>query len=141
MPEETAVFAAVLLAAVFVWAAASKLFSYRRWNTTLDGYGLPLAAKSVAAPLVPVAELATAVLLIVATRAGAAAALALLSLFCLAIFRARSITGDKVPCGCFGGSEHRDYRAMLWRNTALILLSAAILGSDEPVTFGVPDAP
>ena len=141
MPVETARFAAMFLAAIFVWAAASKLFSFTRWNVTLNGYGLPRGVRAVAAPGVPVLELVTAALLLFATRAGAAAALAILSMFCLAILRAREKSGDQLPCGCFGGSEQRDYRTMLWRNTFLAGLAAIVLFADGKVAPVMPSAP
>lgn len=141
MPEATARFAAMLLAAVFVWAAASKLFSFTRWNVTLDGYGLPRVVRSIAAPVVPMIELATAALLLFASRAGAAAALAILGMFCLAILHARDVSGDYLPCGCFGGSEQRGYRSMLWRNAVLGGLAAIVLFAEGRIDPVVPGAP
>lgn len=141
MPDATARFAAMFLAAVFVWAAASKVFSYTRWNATLNGYGLPHALLAIAAPVVPMLEIVTAALLLFAPRAGAAAVLAILGMFSLAILRARDKSGDKLPCGCFGGSEQRDYRTMLWRNTFLAGLAAIVLFADGSVEPVLPDAP
>lgn len=141
MPDATARFAAMFLAAVFVWAAASKLFSFTRWNVTLNGYGLPRALRAIAAPAVPVLEIVAATLLLFVTRTGAAAALAILSMFCLAILRAREKTGDKLPCGCFGGSEQRDYRTMLWRNAFLAGLAAIVLFAEGRVAPVMPGAP
>ena len=141
MPDVTARFAATLLAAVFVWAATSKLFSFARWNVTLNGYDLPRAVRTVAAPVIPAVELVIAVLLLFATRAGAAGALALLSMFCLAILRAREKSGDRLPCGCFGGSEQRDYRSMLWRNAFLGGLAAIVLLADGRVAPFEPQVP
>lgn len=141
MPEATARFAAIVLAAILAWAATSKLLSFARWNVTLNGYGLPRVVRAIAAPGVPMLELLIAAGLVVAPRAGAAGALALLGAFCLAILRARAVSGDKLPCGCFGGSNERDYRTMLWRNSALVLLAAVVLGADEPVSIGMPAAP
>lgn len=142
MPETTARIAAVILSVAFGWASATKVFSFARWNLVLNGYGLPRAITSIAAPLVPVAEIGIALcLLFVSTRAGAAAALAMLAAFCLAILRARSIKGDRLPCGCFGGSESRRYQTMMWRNGFLGMLAAVVLLARDPVEVWIPATP
>ena len=128
MPEITARIAGLLLAGAFAWAAVAKVFVYRRWRQIVTRYGLPSGLDAVIAPVVPVGEAAIATTIVgFEPRVGAAAALAALSLFSFAIVRARSITGDRLPCGCFGGGEDRHYRTMLWRNAALGGLAAVVL--------------
>jgi hypothetical protein len=96
----------------------------------------------VATPLVPVVELATALTIaFVSARAGAAVALVLLAAFSLAVLHARSINGDRLPCGCFGGSEERHYRTMLWRNAALALLAALVFRARADVEVLTPSMP
>ena len=142
MPEATARIASLLLGATFAWAGVVKLLGYGRWSAILERYGLPGPLRAAAAPGVPAGEVAIAVTCaFVSPRAGAAAALALLSLFSLAVIRARSINGDRLPCGCFGGSEERHYRTMILRNAFLGALAGAVLLADgrvEPLSPALP---
>lgn len=119
-----------LLAAAFFWAAIAKASRPAAWRAALLGYRLPGPLVMPALVLVPVAEITAGVLLSaggVAGKAGAALAVALLAAFSLAVVRARRLTGDRLPCGCFGGSGTRDFRLMLVRNAALGAVAAAIL--------------
>lgn len=113
---------ALFLAAAFAWAAVAKVVRFAAWREALAGYRLPDVAEVAARPLVPLVEAVTAALLLAgggASRAGAALALALTAAFSLAVLRARRLQGDRLPCGCFGGSGRRDYRLMLVRNATL----------------------
>lgn len=134
MPETVARIAPLLLALAFAWAAIAKLSGFDRWRTALAGYSLPSAIERPSAVLVPIVELAVAfVTIAVSVRIGAIAAVVLLALFSLAILRARAIKGDRLPCGCFGGSAERHYSTMMMRNAALAILAAIVLVSDtEP---------
>jgi hypothetical protein len=119
---------ALLLAAVFGYAAVAKLAAPRRWRTALGGYDLPPRLRRPALVVVPLAEGAAALLLTLsAARAGAALGLALLSAFSLAVVRARARRGERLPCGCFGRSGVRDARLMLIRNALLAALCVAVL--------------
>src|SRR5688500_13155652 len=120
MPDTIARIASLALAVAFGWAGAAKLVSFRRWAEVLGRYGLPKPLKLIASVIAPPAELAiSATLILGATRAGALAALGALVVFTAAIFRARALNGDRLPCGCFGGSSKRHYKTMLMRNAAL----------------------
>jgi hypothetical protein len=124
--------ASYALALTFAWASATKLLRFSRWRRSLEGYGLRGTAADVVAAAVPPIELALAVLLVVGFRpVGAALSLALLATFSAAILRAARTRGSRLPCGCFGGDEARDYRLMLLRNAALGLLAAVILLGDR----------
>lgn len=119
-----------VLAVAFTWAAVAKASRPSAWRNALLGYGLPKPTIVPALVLVPVVEIGTGVLLSaggVAAKAGAALAVALLASFSLAVLRARQFGGDRLPCGCFGGSGRRDYRLMLVRNAFLGAVAAAIL--------------
>lgn len=119
-----------LLAVAFFWAAVAKASRPSAWRNALIGYQLPHSIVMPALVLVPVAEIVAGVLLSaggVASKAGAALSVALLAAFSLAVLRARRIRGDRLPCGCFGGSGSRDFRLMLVRNAALGAVAAAIL--------------
>lgn len=122
--------AAELLGVVFVWAAVAKIARFPIWRRDLEAYRLPgTAALAVA---VPVVELAVPALVVAGFGAAAAAlALVLLGCFSGAILRARRLHGDRLPCGCFGGQDRRDFRVLLVRNAALGAL--ALASFDDPV--------
>ena len=144
MPETVARIAPLLLALAFAWAAVAKLSGLERWRTALAGYGLPGPIERPTAALVPIAELAVAfVTIAVSVRLGALVALAMLALFSVAILRARSIKGDRLPCGCFGGSAVRHYTTMMLRNAALGTLAVIVFfsaGDTGDVSASVPAA-
>jgi hypothetical protein len=119
--------AAVVLVVTFAWASVAKVVAWARWRRAVALYRLGGAAFAVSVG-VPAGEALTALLLLRGWLApGAAAAIALLSSFSLAIARARLLEGDRLPCGCFGGAATRDARAMLVRNGSLGVLAAGIL--------------
>jgi hypothetical protein len=138
-------FAAAALAAVFVWAAASKVVGARRWRRALTAYGMPPALERTAAWAVPAAESIVPVLIVAGLlRAAAVWSCVLLVVFSAALVRARGRVGDRVPCGCLGRSGDMDVHAALARNVALLLVAAFAFGrtSDSPVIAwpGVPGA-
>jgi hypothetical protein len=117
------------LAAVFAWAAGSKLVAPQRWRESLAAYRLGVLERPALVG-VPFAEAAVGGLILAGASAyGAALALALLGVFSGAIVRARAVHGSLVPCGCFGRTKARDYRVLLARNLALALLAAAVLAT------------
>jgi hypothetical protein len=123
---------ALALVAVFAWAAVAKMVRYTAWNRALAAYGFDGATRQLAAPFVPTAEIATAIVLaFVSVQVGSALSLALLGGFSLAVLRARARRGNRLPCGCFGKTKARDYRLMLLRNGALAALAAVVLLSSE----------
>jgi hypothetical protein len=118
---------AATLAALFAWAAASKLIAPRRWREALAGYRLG-ALERPARVGVPLAEVAVGALIVSgAPGQGAGLSLAMLGAFSAAIVRARAVHGSLLPCGCFGRTKARDYRVLLARNLALALLAAGVL--------------
>ncbi len=136
MPTTASTLAAAVLACAFAWAAAAKLVQFKAWGAALDGYRIPRSLHPVALVGLPVAEIVVTVLLLAGPlKSGAALAVALVAVFSMAIIRARSLQGDKLPCGCFGRTEARDYRLMLIRNGVLAALAAAVLlsGTQEGV--------
>lgn len=113
------------LAAVFAVAAAAKLADRTAFAETLERFRLP----PVAAPAVPAAELAAALLLLVpgCARVGAAAALVLLALFTAAI-AATLRRGEQPDCGCFGASSRTPVGpGTIVRNGALAAVAAVVL--------------
>lgn len=112
--------AALVLAVLFGWAAASKTVRRGRWMEALGGYALPAGSVRLLSVAVPLAELSIVALMLSGrTKIGGAAAVVLLSAFSGSIVRARSMGGDRLPCGCFGGNRTLDFRLMLLRNTLL----------------------
>jgi uncharacterized membrane protein YphA (DoxX/SURF4 family) len=134
--------ASALLALAFAWAALAKLSSPRRWRRSLAVHDLPPRFGAAVAIATPAAELATAALIAgVGARIGAALALALLSVFTLALLRARSIAGDRLPCGCFGTSGERDWRAMIARNVLLGALAVYAIAAGGDLALTGVEAP
>lgn len=132
MTDTGVVLAAGILATVFAWAGTAKLVRWKTWRDGLRRYRLGVA-EVPATVGVPILELAIVAGLVAGfSRAAASLTLALLAGFCLAVLRARSITGDRLPCNCFGGDSAQDYRTMLVRNGLLGIPAAVLLirGSD-----------
>jgi hypothetical protein len=92
--------AAIGLAVVFLWAAASKFV--RRAQTADAFQALRLPAPVALATLVPVAETAIAAALLAVPNIGGALALAALGGFTFVIVRA---LGTGAPCACFGSNQ------------------------------------
>ena len=120
-------FAAAALAAVFVWAAASKVVGARRWRRALTAYGLPPSLERTAVWAVPVAESIVPVLIVAGLpRVASAWAGVLLVSFSGALVRARRRVGGRVPCGCLGGRGDIDVNVALARNVALLMAAAFV---------------
>jgi hypothetical protein len=131
MPETIARIASFLLAGAFAWASVAKLSDLGAWRNVLGGYGIPERARPPLVIGVPLFELAIAVVIVlVSVEIGAVLSVIALAAFSLAILRARSLNGDRLPCGCFGASNVRDYKTMMLRNAFLGLLAALVLVSD-----------
>lgn len=134
----------LMLAVVFVLAAQSKVRGRKAladFTQTLGQFGFPRSWSGPLAITFIIAELACALLLLVAAAAGYGLALALLGGFTLGIARVLR-GGAKVRCRCFGASDTPMGAAHLVRNG--LLLSVALLGAvghglgaREPLPVGV----
>ncbi|MGZ5306861.1 MAG: MauE/DoxX family redox-associated membrane protein [Actinomycetota bacterium] len=138
-------FAGAVLASVFTWAAVSKVTGRRRWLRALAAHGLSPTLGRTAAWAVPVAEAFVPMLVVAGLpRPAALWSAVLLTMFSLALVRARQRLGGRVPCGCLGGRDAVDVNAALARNLALILTASFVFAraSDAPVVAwpGVPEA-
>ena len=102
LPAVVALAAAVALAGVLVVAAAAKLGD--RAATTADFASLGLPVPAMWAVAVPLAELATALVLVVLPGWGGVAAFALLAAF-TATLALVVRSGRVVTCACFGGAS------------------------------------
>lgn len=112
---------ALVLAAVFVWAAAAKL---ARPAVTAAGFrALGVPRPAALARAVPVAELGTAVLLVAVPRVGGVVAVVVLAAFTVVIVRAIR-QGLVTPCSCFGAVSARPVSKLdLVRNLMLAALA------------------
>jgi peroxiredoxin/uncharacterized membrane protein YphA (DoxX/SURF4 family) len=125
----------MLLAAVFFAAALGKLGDLAGSRRTLTDFGVPPGAARVAGPVLPAAELAVAVGLVVpgAARWAALAATALLVLFCAGIARVLA-RGEQPDCHCFGRARSRPVGMGTLARDALLLALAgfvAVAGWDD----------
>jgi methylamine dehydrogenase accessory protein MauD len=131
-----ALLARLLLAGVFLAAALGKLADHRGSRQALVDFGVPNWLIAPLVLLLPLAELATAGLLIpdATTRLGALAALALLGLFIGAIV-ASLAQGRKPDCHCFGQLHSAPVGwSTVLRNGILAALAAMVLwwGGSSP---------
>jgi hypothetical protein len=141
--ERIAPVAASVLALVFGLAAASKVARWGNWRRAVAAYRIPAPLEGATAALVPVGEASVpAAILAGAPAVGAALALFLLLAFTAAALRAARSAGDRLPCGCFGGSRRRSVRFILARNLGLGLMAtaAADSGRSPDPSFGPGDA-
>jgi hypothetical protein len=117
--------AAWVLAGVFGWAAVSKAVRPGVWVRSLAAYGLGPVERP-AAIAVPIAEVAVVSLVLGgAPRVAGVVGLGLVAVFSLAVLRARTRVGSRLPCGCFGRTARREARLILFRN-ALVAAVAAL---------------
>lgn len=114
--------AGAVLAIVLAVAAVAKLA--RRSGTGEELAQLGLLAPDVLAWVVPVVELACAVLLVVVPAWGGIAAFALLAAFTVVLVRVLR-SGREVSCNCFGALSRRPVSTWsLARNGVLLVLAA-----------------
>ena len=128
--------AALLLAAIFAWAAVSKLVDRNTVVADFGDMGLPVPALMLA--LVVGAEFATTALLVAQPVAGAVVALLLLGAFSMMLVSiVRS--GRQVRCGCFG-ANHREPVSMLEvvRNAGLGVIALLALTADQAAGITLP---
>ena len=123
--------ARLVLAAVFVVAGLAKLADLAGSRQAMIGFGVPASLAGVFGTLLPLAELATAILLIPLATAwwGGLAALTLLLLFVvgIAVTMAR---GQAPDCHCFGQlhSEPVGWSTVV-RNVVLALIAGLIVAT------------
>lgn len=130
MPHLLVTVARVVLAFVFAAAAWAKLTDGAGTRQAVHEFGMPATAAPAVAFAVPVAELTVAVLLIFggsAAIAGAVGAVALLTLFTIAISVSLS-RGRRPDCHCFGRVRTEAVSARtLVRNGVLMAVALFVL--------------
>lgn len=125
---------ALVLAAVFAWAAVAKAVQHRATLAAFTGLGLP--APAALAVVVPLAEIAVAALLVVRPDVGAALALGALAAFTLVVILAIG-RGSQAGCGCFGARRIDPVSpADVVRNGLLAGFAAVATGASRPVRPG-----
>jgi len=136
-------FAAAMLAAVFTWAAASKIAKPARWRRALTSYRLPPALERVAVWAVPASE-ALVPLLVVAglPRVAAVWSVALLTVFTVTLVASPRRMDGRVPCGCFGARGSIALRSAIARNALLLAVAVSVMiqGADAPAIW-LPGSP
>lgn len=113
------------LAIVFLAAALSKMG--RRSAVTESFAAMGLVAPEALAVLVPILELATAVLLVLWPLGGAGLALLLLVAFTVVLARLVA-SGVSVGCACFGSTSNAPVSFVeLVRNAGLMMMAIAVI--------------
>src|SRR5436305_1518246 len=118
-----------LLAAVFLTASIGKFMDLDGSRRSLEAFGVKGDNARVAGTALPVAELATALLLLFRPTAQAGAALALLLLLTFMAGIANALRQGQTPdCNCFGALHSAPAgRNTLGRNAALAAVSIFVL--------------
>lgn len=133
--DSVALAARVLLSVMFAIAAAGKLADQPGMRRTLAEFGLPTGSLPGVAALLPAAEAATAISLLLSStaRGGAVAALGLLLIFTVGV-AAAMLRGRAPDCHCFGRlSSGPTGRRTLIRNAVLAVPAGFVVvyGSGE----------
>jgi hypothetical protein len=130
--------AALVLAALLVFAALAKVTSPDETRRSFRRLGVP--NPDGAARLVPLPELAAAVLLVAVPAVGGIATLMLLAFFSTFLV-GRLRAGVVAPCACFGAASAQPLSWLaVARNAALGVLAVAALAAVHPVRPSVGDA-
>jgi hypothetical protein len=128
----------ILLAAVFLLAAASKLRSPGEFGDVLRNL-VPAALVRPLTLAAPLAELALGVILLsgLANQIAVGAAMAMLAVFTivLTIMWRRGLKG----CGCFGEAEDTTTVGGIIRNVILMALAGLVVASPQPAVLYGPD--
>lgn len=130
--------ARLVLFAVFAVAGVAKALDRAGTRRSLAGFHVPERMAGPVAWLLPAVEIAAATGLLVtpATRAAAAAVLALLAAFSVALGRALA-RGERPDCHCFGQVHAAPIsRLTLVRNAGLAALAVLVVADADPV--GLP---
>ncbi len=130
MAEGIGYAAAVVLAAVFLWAAAAKLARPEETRAGFQALGVPMA--SLLSQTVPVLELVLAAVLVAFPAVGGVIAFVLLALFTVVLARAVR-AGVSTGCTCFGAVLVEPVSGSdLLRNGLLAAAAVGAWGTPEP---------
>ena len=136
--ESELLIARVALAVVFATAAVAKLVDPARTQESLAGFGVAERFRAPAALVLPLTELALAVLLVLEPTAVGAAIAAIVLLLAFSAAIARAIRRDERPdCNCFGQLGSRPVGwASLARNAVLAAVAVAIAAAGPGESVG-----
>ena len=112
---------ALVVAAVFVYAGVAKFATFNNWTTQAQALGAP----NPFVVLVPLVEIALAVLLVGGwwfDQALAASLILLVAFTILLLVRLRD--PERLPCSCFGATSQRP---MSWLDVARNVILIAVL--------------
>lgn len=127
--------ARLVLAAVFVVAGVGKLMDLRGSRRALVGFGVPESVANIAGTGLPIAELATAALLVFRPTAVVGAVLAFVLLLSFIAGMANALRRGEAPdCHCFGAIHSAPVgRGHIVRNVLLAALALfVIVGGPGP---------
>jgi len=126
-----------LIAAMFFYAAYSKLIDMQQSRIQMRGQVFPAAIADILTWLIPVTELIiTTGLLLSPTRLRALyASLGLLLLFSIYIAITMSGTFGKIPCSCGGILRHMGYWTHLIFNLGFMLLATLGIAIEQRWDF------
>jgi len=112
---------------LFVYTAASKFIDYENFRAVIGQSPLITRFAPVLAIVVPVAEIAIALLLVIPRyrRAGLYASFAIMTLFTVYIVVLLTLS-EKIPCSCGGVISQMSWTQHLYFNIVFMLL--ALLG-------------
>lgn len=129
--------AALVLALLLVVAALAKATNPAETRRSFERLGVPNA--DAAARLVPLPELAAALLLVLVPAVGGLATLMLLAFFSTFLV-GRLRAGVVAPCACFGAASALPLSWLaIVRNAAMAVLAVAALATVRPVRPSVGD--
>jgi thiol-disulfide isomerase/thioredoxin len=123
------VFARVVLSAVFVVAAGAKLLDRKSTRRSVTEFGAPERLAATVAVLLPLTELAVAVLLLrVDSAAWGGFAASILLLVFTAMIGVNLLLGRRPPCRCFGSADTRPigWRTLV-RNGVLLAVAGFVV--------------
>lgn len=135
MTDGLAYLAAIALALVFVYSAVMKLRDPHPIKRALRAGGFPVGIARV----IPVIEIASAVLLLVVPMLGAVVSAVVL--FAFTGFVISLLMRDiDVSCGCFGANATRSVSSVdVVRNVFLLAIAGVASFVSRPVSFGLDE--
>lgn len=115
-----------LLLTLFMYTAASKLLTIKKFASTLAKSPLIGEYSIFVAWAIPISEVLTGILLIIAVtrKMGLYASLAMMSVFTIYLSY-MVLSGSKLPCHCGGVISSMTWQQHIWFNLAFVFLAFA----------------
>lgn len=129
----------ILLAVVLMIAAVGKIVDGARWRRSLSGYRVRWIDVGAVAALVPMAELVTAVILLLGVEPVAAIAASVLFVSFAAVLGLAYLRGARGNCDCFGELLPSSISpGAVLRALTLAGVAVAMLGPWAPAAISIP---